>query len=94
MAPVCPPLHHGALKWATWRPSPLARSETPVMARKASKTKAAGFGIEGPPGQISKSEAVRRSLADGVDQPADGVAYIKGPSKNKFQAGPLLLSVP
>lgn len=26
---------------------------------------------------ISKSEAVRRALSDGVDQPADGVAYIR-----------------
>lgn len=48
------------------------------MAKKAAKTKpkAAGLGNEGPPGAISKSEAVRRALADGVDQPADGVAYI------------------
>jgi hypothetical protein len=45
------------------------------MARKASKTN--GLGDEGPPGSISESEAVRRALADGVDQPADGVAYFK-----------------
>jgi hypothetical protein len=48
------------------------------MAKKAAKKKSkpAGLGNEGPPGAISKSEAVRRALADGVDQPADGVAYI------------------
>ena len=45
------------------------------MARKASKTRST-LGNEGPPGAISKSEAVRRALADGVDQPVDGVAYI------------------
>src|SRR4051794_11734926 len=54
------------------------------MARKASKlqpeattdggtTVDNGFATE----SITKSEAVRRALADGVDQPADGVAYIK-----------------
>jgi hypothetical protein len=37
------------------------------MARKAPKSKTNGFGDEGPPGSISKSEAVRRALADGVD---------------------------
>ena len=48
------------------------------MAKKAAKKKSkpAGLGNEGPPGAISKSEAVRRALADGVDQPVDGVAYI------------------
>lgn len=48
------------------------------MAKKAAKKKSkpAGLGNEVPPGAISKSEAVRRALADGVDQPADGVAYI------------------
>ncbi len=37
---------------------------------------AQGGGQEGH-GKITKSEAVRRTLADGVDQPADGVAYIR-----------------
>jgi hypothetical protein len=57
------------------------------MAKKAAKkTKPAGLGNEGPPGAISKSEAVRRALADGVDQPADGVAYIL--SKFGIEMGP------
>jgi hypothetical protein len=52
------------------------------MARKASTqkperaTEEAGGGQEGH-GKITKTEAVRRALADGVDQPADGVAYIR-----------------
>ncbi len=57
------------------------------MAKKAAKTsKAAGLGNEGPPGAISKSEAVRRALAEGIDQPADGVAYIK--SQFGIEMGP------
>jgi hypothetical protein len=57
------------------------------MAKKSAKTKPAqpeskeepeslGGGQEGH-GKITKSEAVRRALADGVDQPADGVAYVR-----------------
>jgi hypothetical protein len=58
------------------------------MARKASKSKskATGLGNEGPPGAISKSEAVRRALADGMGQPADGVAYIQ--SQFGIEMGP------
>ena len=46
-------------------------------ATKAAETAAAPEGNEGAHGKITKSEAVRRALADGVDQPADGVAYIR-----------------
>lgn len=52
------------------------------MARKASKqkpepaTEEERGGQEGH-GKITKSEAVRRALADGVGQPGDGVAYIR-----------------
>jgi hypothetical protein len=61
------------------------------MAKKAAKTRRAkpevkeepeslGGGQEGhgfAPRTISKSEAVRRAVDDGADQPLDGVAYIK-----------------
>ena len=46
------------------------------MVRKASNSRST-LGNEGPPGSISRSEAVRRAMADGVDRPACGVAYLQ-----------------
>jgi hypothetical protein len=53
----------------------MARKKTAVPMHLDAEG-AQGGGQEGH-GKITKSEAVRRALADGVDQPADGVAYIK-----------------
>src|SRR4051794_355865 len=54
----------------------------PAMAKKSSKPKTEQPEETEPQGsvshgKISKSEAVRRALADGADQPIAGVAYIK-----------------
>jgi hypothetical protein len=53
----------------------MARKKT-AASRHEDVEEAQGGGQEGH-GKITKSEAVRRALADGVDQPADGVAYIR-----------------
>lgn len=53
----------------------MARKKTAAPKHEEAED-AQGGGQEGH-GKITKSEAVRRALADGVDQPADGVAYIR-----------------
>src|SRR5947209_2219838 len=52
------------------------KTATPKHAEAEEESQDSPEGQEGH-GKITKSEAVRRALADGVDQPADGVAYIK-----------------
>src|SRR5882762_7309855 len=53
----------------------MARKKT-AAPKHVEAEEAQGGGQEGH-GKITKSEAVRRALADGVDQPTEGVAYIK-----------------
>src|SRR5947208_3486632 len=52
------------------------KTATPKHAEAEEESQDSPEGQEGH-GRITKSEAVRRALADGVDQPADGVAYIR-----------------
>jgi hypothetical protein len=52
------------------------KSPTPKHAEVEEESQDSPEGQAGR-GRITKSEAVRRALADGVDQPADGVAYIR-----------------
>ena len=56
------------------------------MTRQASRSKSTGLGKVGPAGSITKSEAVPRTMADGVDQPADRNAYIL--SQFEIEMGP------
>src|SRR5947209_18599369 len=53
----------------------MARKKT-AAPKHVEAEEAQGGGQEGH-GKVTKSEAVRRALADGVDQPADGVAYVR-----------------
>ncbi|MDB5312675.1 MAG: hypothetical protein JWO38_6877 [Gemmataceae bacterium] len=46
------------------------------MAKKKAETEAAAEAEAGGE-KINKTEAVRRALADGVDAPLEGVAYVK-----------------
>src|SRR5262245_7829720 len=60
--------------------------DEPTMVRKASKSRPTGVETAAGRETITKSEAVRRALADGAEQPSAGVAYIK--SRFGLEIGP------